>query len=281
MKDDIYFYGDEHHFNHKWLWMIPAIAVVGLLVYLLAFKGKKTPEATDVQQETKWLKQEIEDTEPQTEELELAQADSDLNVIDTVINGINVRLYIPPTGSTPHLKMGYEVIKDTANTILCFAAADAGISDEIVGAFVINGEVKSKGLSMKGFCAIIEDSVTIGFSENSPLFEQAINTSGSFFRQRALVDSGDIVNNEKRGIFMCRALCIKDNRLFVAHCIDRCSLYDFSQLLQDLGVEHAIYLQSANDAKGWYRNSDGHYELIGDWSSRKYPKSANYLVWSF
>lgn len=278
MKDDIYFYGDDHHFNPKWLLLIPAIAIVGFLAYLVYdkfFTEDENEQVTEAPQQPR----EIEEPLPQKAELELASADSILNVIDTVINDISVRLYIPPTGSKPQLVMGYEVIKDTANTMLCFAAADAGVSDKIVGAFVVDGEVVSTGLSKKGFCAIIDDTVTIGISENSPLFERAINDKGSFFRQRALVDSGRIVINEKRGIFMCRALCRKENRLFVVHSMDRCSLYDFSQLLQDLGVEYAISLQSAENAKGWYLNTDGHCELVGDWSSRKYPKSANYIIW--
>lgn len=279
MSDDIYFYGDDHHFNPKWLLLIPAIAIVGFLAYLVYdkfFTEDENEQVTEAPQQPR----EIEEPLPQKAELELASADSTLNVIDTVINDISVRLYIPPTGSKPQLVMGYEVIKDTANTMLCFAAADAGVSDKIVGAFVVDGEVVSTGLSKKGFCAIIDDTVTIGISENSPLFERAINDKGSFFRQRALVDSGRIVINEKRGIFMCRALCRKENQLFVVHSMDRCSLYDFSQLLQDLGVEYAISLQSAENAKGWYLNTDGHCELVGDWSSRKYPKSANYIIWS-
>lgn len=279
MSDDIYFYGDDHHFNPKWLLLIPAIAIVGFLAYLVYDKFFTEDENEQVM-EAPQQPREIEEPLPQKAELELASADSTLNVIDTVINDISVRLYIPPTGSKPQLVMGYEVIKDTANTMLCFAAADAGVSDKIVGAFVVDGEVVSTGLSKKGFCAIIDDTVTIGISENSPLFERAINDKGSFFRQRALVDSGRIVINEKRGIFMCRALCRKENRLFVVHSMDRCSLYDFSQLLQDLGVEYAISLQSAENAKGWYLNTDGHCELVGDWSSRKYSKSANYIIWS-
>ena len=279
MKSNIYFYGDDHHFNPKWLLLIPAIAIVGFLAYLVYdkfFTEDENEQVTEAPQQPR----EIEEPLPQKAELELASADSTLNVIDTVINDINVRLYIPPTGSKPQLVMGYEVIKDTANTLLCLAAADAGMNDKIVGAFVVDGEILSTGRSKKGFCAIIGDTVTIGISENSPLFERASNENGSFFRQRALVDSGRIVINEKRGIFMCRALCQKENQFFVAHCMDRCSLYDFSQLLQDLGVEQAIYLQSAENAKGWYRNTDGHCELVGDWSSRKHCKSANFIIWS-
>lgn len=275
MKDGIYFYGDDHHFNPKWLLLIPAIAVVGALAYLMYEHFNENNEVTTVQQP-----KEIEEQIPHKRDIELAATENRLNVIDTVINDIKVRLYIPPRDIKPKLRMGYNVINDTSDIILCLAAADAGINDKIIGAYIQDGEIQSTGLSKKGFCAIIEDSTVVGMSENSPMFEQAVNNKGSFFRQRALVDSGRIVENELRGRFLCRALCMKKRQILAAHCIDNCSLYDFSQLLQDLGIEQAISLQSAKDAKGWYHDNEGKCELIGNWESRKYPKSANFIIWS-
>ncbi|MCQ2329534.1 MAG: hypothetical protein MJZ93_03135 [Paludibacteraceae bacterium] len=277
MKDGIHFYGDNHNFNPKWLLLIPAIAVIGALAYLLYVHFSEDEKTTETIVEQP---KEIDEQISHEIDIELAQTESRTNIIDTIINDIQVRLYIPPAEIRPRLRMGYDIINDTADIMLCFAAADAGMNDKIIGAYIQDGEIQSTGLSKKGFCAITSDSIFIGMSENSPQFEQAVNEKGSFFRQRALVDSGRIVINELRGTFLCRALCAKERQVFAVHCMDRCSLYDFSQLLKDLGVEQAISLQSATDAKGWYHDNQGKCILIGDWTSRKYPKSANYIIWS-
>ena len=46
--------------------------------------------------------------------------------------------------------------------------------------------------------AIINDKITIGIADNSPLFEQATETGGYFFRQYPLVDNGKLVENEPK-----------------------------------------------------------------------------------
>jgi len=281
MKDDVYFYGDDHHFNKKWLWLILAVIVASGIAYAVL---RFLPEKVNIQiggNNDEQTEQPAEiDNEPTEEVIDLTSNKS-LEVLDTMVNGIKIRLLVPPVGCMPRLRMGYDVLKDTATTMLCLAAADAGRNDKIIGNYVIDGKLISKGLSKKGFCAIIGDSVTIGMSESSPLFERAVNDSGSFFRQRALVYNDSIVINKQRGQFLCRALCLnKEGRLFVVQCLKRCSYYDFSQLLKDIGVEQAISLQSAKNAKGWYHDGNGKCILLGDWESREYPKSANYIVWS-
>ena len=46
------------------------------------------------------------------------------------------------------------------------------------------------GLSKKGYVSIIEDKITVGVADNSPLFEEATEKGGYFFRQYPLVNNG-------------------------------------------------------------------------------------------
>lgn len=66
--------------------------------------------------------------------------------------------------------------------ILATQAADVRADNgKIVGAFVVKGKPYSWGLS------------------NSPLFEEATEKGGYFFRQYPLVDKGVLVGNEPKG----------------------------------------------------------------------------------
>ena len=61
---------------------------------------------------------------------------------------------------------------------------------QIVGAYVINGEMLSRGKAKSGFCAIIGDEVMIGVAQTTPLLERATEENGFFFRQYPLVYEG-------------------------------------------------------------------------------------------
>lgn len=63
------------------------------------------------------------------------------------------------------------------------------------------------GLSKKGYVGIIRDTVHLGVADNSPLFEEATETEGYFFRQYALVDNGVLVENEPKNKAIRKAIC--------------------------------------------------------------------------
>ena len=83
------------------------------------------------------------------------------------------------------------------------------------------GEPLSWGLSKKGYCAIIDGRVTIGMAENSPLFEQATEQGGYFFRQYPSVANGVMVENRPENASFRRALCNFNGRLCIIGCTDR------------------------------------------------------------
>lgn len=195
---------------------------------------------------------------------------------DTVINDVQLSLYIPHN-AIPELTIGVPS-QDNADIILIAQAADIRADNlEILGSFVLKGDVIAHGSSKKGFCAIIDNQITIGVNQNSPLFEEAAEKDGYFFRQYPLVDNGTLVDNTPKGKAMRKALCSRAGEIFIVVSETDESFHDFSQALVDLGVENAIYLVGGRGAFGWYLDADGEQTLFGQ-EGHKY-KNENYIVW--
>lgn len=199
--------------------------------------------------------------------------------IDTVINDVQLSIYIPQN-ATPILYVGNPDEKMRSSGILAFQAADIRADNrKILGAFVLKGKPLAWGLSKKGFCAIIDGEVTVGVSENSPLFEEATEKEGYFFRQYPLVDNGTLVENEPKNKTMRKALCDRSGEIFVAVSETDESFHDFAQALVDLGVDNAIYLVGSRTAFGWTVYEDGTKELFGQDEHRPSYKNESYIIW--
>lgn len=197
---------------------------------------------------------------------------------DTTVNDIPMRLYVP-LNVTPRLEVGYKCIDDTTRNLLLFQAADIRADNKkIVGAFVLRGKPLSWGLSKKGYCSIIGDEVTIGVADNSPLFEQATEVGGYFFRQYPLVSNETLVENELKSQSTRRGLCELEGKVVVVETFTPESLHDFSQALVDIGTTNAIYLVGSA-AIGWHRTIDGRGIASGQWEPRVY-KNVSFIVWS-
>lgn len=198
--------------------------------------------------------------------------------LDTVINDVHLSIYIPHNAK-PELTLGVPDRKDK-NIILAAQAADIRKDNrKILGAFVLKGEPLAWGLSKKGFCAIIEDKVTVGVSENSPLFEEATEKEGYFFRQFPLVDNGALVENEQKNKTMRKALCSRAGQIFMAVSETDESMHDFAQALVDLDVENAIYLVGSHSSFGWYINEAGEKTLFAPDVHRGTYRNENYIIW--
>ncbi len=200
---------------------------------------------------------------------------------DTVVNDIPLRIYIPHNASAS-LHVG-RLEKSDATIVFAAQAADIRADNgKIVGAFVLNGRPLAWGLSKKGYCAIIDDEITVGTADNSPLFELATERGGCFFRQYPLVDNGRLVENEPKNKAIRRALCDRDGEIFVIDCSSRESFHDFAQALVDLAVDNAIYLVGSN-SYGWAVDAEGICTEFGDINlyrgRHRMPKNTSYIVW--
>ena len=204
-----------------------------------------------------------------------------VEIKDTLINDIPLKIYIPHN-SMMSLHIG-KMDKGDKTVVYAAQAADVRADNGgIVGAFVLKGEPRAWGLSKKGYCASINGVVTIGVAENSPLFEQATEHGGYFFRQYPLVSDGSIVENEPKGKSVRRAICDRKGEIFMVETGTTESFHDFSQALVDLGVDQAVYLVGSS-AYGWAVDEVGTIHEFGEdnyyTGRRKMPKNTSYIVW--
>lgn len=203
-------------------------------------------------------------------------------VVSLSVNDVEMDIYIPHN-ATPRLRVGIPPKNDNSIIFATQAADLRADNGKIVGAFVLAGEPLSWGLSKKGFCAMIGDSITIGMSENSPLFEEATEKGGYFFRQYALVNNGRLVYNNLRNKSERKAICQRGNEIFVVATRTKESMHDFAQALVDLGVDNAIYLIGSRSYY-FYRGADGEYKSVyrkpsSNNRQHKSRKNINYIEW--
>lgn len=280
--DEIRVIGEDDKVKFKgWKWLLLLLAgiVIGFVVWALLPQKHEDPKE-DPEQGV--FEPGNDSVEPTIVKLPLAKAEDNgkgfIEMMDTTINDIPMRLYLPHQ-VTMSLHVGNI---DRIDQSIVFAAQAADIRADnggIVGAFVLEGEPKAWGLSKKGYCAIINDTVTVGVADNSPLFEEATEKGGYFFRQFPLVDKGSLVENELKGKAVRRALCDRGGEIFTVETLSIESFHDFSQALVDLGVDNAIYLVGAN-AFGLATDADGQRHEFGDPNPKTSKKwrNINYLV---
>lgn len=249
-----------------WVWVI--VGVVAVAIAVVALWPKQQPEEPTAPDTTTV-------TEPETTDIWHSNTDNSLPsctiVTDTLIDTLHLRIFTP-YNATPELHIGR---LDTANTDIILAAMAADLrrdNGRIVGAFVHAGEPLSWGLSKRGYCAILDGQITIGVAENSPLFEQATEQGGYFFRQYPAVDKGVMVENNPENASFRRALCLLNGKVCIIACTDRVLMNDFSATLVKLGVSEAILLVGGT-ADGWCRTDDGKMIRLGS----SYAQNAKYM----
>ena len=264
----------------KHFWIILPLALVAIAGIIYMIFPKHSMQEQEMIEEGLFEEVKLQE-EPQTasrlgmDPYSLEQSFTEK--IDTTINDIPLSIYIPHN-ATAELCIGTPDINNKS-IILCAQAADIRKDNKkIVGAFVLKGEPLAWGLSKKGFCAIIGKKITIGVADNSPLFEEATEKGGYFFRQYPLVDNGMLVENEPKNKSFRKALCSRGDEIFITTTNTPESFHDFAQALVDLGIHNAVYLVGGEYAKGWYKTNTGE---ITDFSKSRRDKYLyeNYIVW--
>lgn len=195
---------------------------------------------------------------------------------DTTVNKIPLVVFTPRF-ATARLQRGIETLRDTAAVLVLQAADVRKDNGEIVGAYVSEGNLISKGQAKSGFCAIIGGTPVIGVSDATPYLEQAIETNGYFFRQYPLVVGGQVVENKPKGKAIRRALAELDGETAVVISKVRITFHEFSQALVDIGVSNAIYLVGSG-TYGTAVDSSGKRIKFGKEVATTSP-NINYIVW--
>lgn len=260
--------------KYRWLIIIGCVVVVMLAICMIAFayiydsNDVETSESTESESEVTPVAKNI-DKEP-------TDSKGFVEITDTIVNGKSLTILTPKDG-TPVLEVGEKCLDDP-DVIMAMPAADIREDNgEIVGAFVLKGELLSKGSAKAGFCAIVGDKPVVGVSDATPYLEQALDNEGYFFRQYPLVVGGQIVENRPKGRSLRKALIELDGKISVVLSNDRMTFHDFSQSLVDLGVSNAIYLVGSS-AYGFAVDQSGTHHAYGIRSAVASPNDT-YLLW--
>ena len=275
----------------RWVIVPISVLIIGLIV-LLSFisinqnqsiEENEAPSLFEPTEEIESLTGEIAE-EPRNERFGREVADTVrgfCEIRDTIINDVSLRIFIPHNARAS-LHLGK---LDKADTTIIYAAQAADVRADnggIVGAFVLKGKPLAWGLSKRGYCAIIDDVVTVGVADNSTLFERATETEGYFFRQYPLVENGTLVDNAPKGKTIRRALCDRRGEIFMVESQSAESFHDFAQALTDLGCDNAIYLVGSS-AYGWEVDKEDVKHEFGEdnyYTGRhRAPKNITYIVW--
>ncbi|MDE5685967.1 MAG: phosphodiester glycosidase family protein, partial [Paramuribaculum sp.] len=194
---------------------------------------------------------------------------------DTIVDGTGLTI-LTPYNATPVLEIGNGCLADSTIVLIAQAADIRGDNGGIVGSFVVNGELVSKGEAKAGFCSIINGDVTVGVADATLLFEQSLMSDGYFFRQYPLVVGGQIVENKPKGKSIRKALVELDGKISVVVSREKLTFHDFSHALADVGVSNAIYLVGG-DSFGKYVDAAGASFTFGrEWDNET---NVNYIVW--
>lgn len=199
--------------------------------------------------------------------------------IDTTAGNVPLTLLIPHH-AVPDLSVGAPEY-DRNEYVLAAQAADIRADNrQILGSFVLGGEILAQGTSKQGFCAIIDGKITVGVSENTTLFDKAVESGGYFFRQYPLVDNGVPVRNDNlKKQTVRKALCSKDGKVFIVITGSELTMNDFSALLAGFGVDNAIYLVGSSSSYGWYIPENGDLVELGLDLHRPSYRNESYIRW--
>lgn len=204
------------------------------------------------------------------------EPESFCSVTDTTVNNIRLRIFTPRF-ATPSLAISDNVPNDSSIVLAALAADVRGDNGEIAGAFVLKGNLISKGQAKAGFCSIINGELRLGVADATPMLEQALETEGYFFRQYPLVVGGQLVENKPKGKALRKALAEYDGNPCIITSLDRLSFHDFARTLVDLGINNAIYI-IGGDSPVIYRDKEG--KRCVDGNIRSYDSEyINYVLW--
>lgn len=257
--------------------IVSAIIVIAIGILVIVFWPKEKPASpTNRSTENTEIKQHSDVTNVVSSTFGSETKVTYTETIDTTVNGLQIYIYIPHN-ATAELSVGKPNIADKRIILIAQAADIRGDNDKILGAFVLKGEPLSWGKSREGYCAIINGEITVGTSDNSPLFELATETEGYFFRQFPLVTDGAVAKTAQHNETRRKALCSCNGQVFVAATAEPTLFDDFAQALAALGVDNAISLVGSSTAFGWYIDASEEQIQFGE-DIHKY-ENENYILW--
>jgi hypothetical protein len=262
---------DKTTAKNKWIAFCICLAIIILTVIFVIFSSKEqTPEYYFEPEET------LQSISITTVNNENPTQKGYIETQEETINNVPLLIYIPHK-ATMSLSLG---VPDKSDSTIIFTAMAADIrkdNKKIVGDFVLSGKQLSRGIAKKGFCAVIDQTISIGMGEDTPLLQQAIENNGFFFRQYPLVHNSQLIENKPKNKSIRRALAVRNEQVIMVESKNIESFHDFSQALIDIGVSDAIYLVGG-DAYGWYYTKELVRQEFGK-EKPDFPENTSFIVW--
>ena len=149
---------------------------------------------------------------------------------------------------------------------------------EIIGDFVLNGEVLERSNWRAGFMAIVDSNAQIGIDRSNKILKHVKSNGGSMFRQLALVSAGMKCDNQfilKGKVTRCAYGRDRNNTLYFIETENPENLYGFADALIEYGIIDAIYVTGGKQPDLFYRSQEGasHGTYIDD-------KPHELIVWT-
>lgn len=270
---------DQKHKKKKFRYLYPLLIL--LVIILVIFLCLIIKNNDDVVEELEIKEQQKEELSKPVETLD-ENENIDFNtkgfvdITDTIIDKNKLTL-LKPVNLTPSLQIGSEALEDSSAVLVVQAADIRRDTGGIVGAYVLEGNLLSKGQAKAGYCAIINGKLIVGVADSTPYLEQAIESDGYFFRQYPLVVGGQVVENKLKPSSLRKALAELNGEIVVILTHQKMTLNEFSRLLVDMGVSNAIYLVGSS-AFGFAVDEEDNRIEFG--TKQKNPsKNTNYIVW--
>lgn len=274
-QPDVTLHNDNKGFNWS-KWLIVALVIVVVIALAVAITLTVATDDNDELDEVLFT---------ETQETAMAEDSTPVPVVvgvpytsltDTVVGQSRLTI-LTPRNATAQLTIGDNILDSQYPVLIAQAADVRSDNKEIVSAYVLSGNLVSRGTSKLGYCAIVNNEITIGSAEATPLFEAAINENGYFFRQYPLVYDGEIVENSSQRVSLRKALATLSGEVVVILGHEQQSFHDFSQALVDLGVTNAIYLVGSKTYLK-ARLEDGRIYEFGKRAPHPYPNT-NFIFW--
>ena len=263
--------GNDSTNRRRWLYYAIACAAVAIGAIVAAMLWRGGDDAADDEEELAVT--QVATTPDDT--FSVAKKGY-VEIADTIIGGEPVTI-LTPRDAVPQLHIGIDVLQSPGVVMAMQAADIRSDNGGIVGAYVVDGNLVSKGQAKSGFCAIIDGNITIGVADATPFLEKAIESDGYFFRQYPLVVGNQLVENKPKGRSLRKALAEWNGTTVVVMSRNRLTFHDFAQTLVDLGVANAIYLVGS-EAFGFAVDSEGNRTEFGK-EAPSPEASTNYIIW--
>lgn len=278
--NEVYFLGSKEKGDNKpkphkkWMVLLLIIFVV-ILIGILIFALRKEKAEDDYY------------FEPESTETDVIKPNESIKndtikgyteILEETVNDVPLYVYRVHDANLS-LSVGTPDKTDPHILFVTQAADIRGDNYDIVGDFVLAGKQLARGVAKTGFCAVINNNITIGIAEQTPLLQAAIDSAGYFFRQYPLVDNGILKENKPKNKSIRRALATRNGKVIIVESRSPESFHDFSQALIDIGVTDAIYLVGGSIAFGWYYDKEHKKTEAGIEPSDEKLKNTSYIVW--